>query len=325
MNRITELLKIRYPIVQAGMIWCSGWELVSAVSNAGGLGLIGSGSMTPEILLQHIRKCKANTDKPFGVNVPLLFPTTEEFIRIIIAEKVPVVFSSAGNPVKWTPLLKENGITVVHVVANVKAAKKCEDCGVDAIVAEGFEAGGHNGKEETTTMVLIPLVRNAVSIPIIAAGGIASGRAMLAAMALGAEGVQIGSRFAASVESSGHINFKKKIVESSDGSTFVTLKKLVPVRMIKNKFFFEVEDKEMKGASAEELSELLGKGRSRKGMFEGNIDEGELEIGQVSALINDIKPAAEIMSEIVSEFMLAKESLGKINLLHEEPKDQRNN
>ncbi|MEI6852109.1 MAG: nitronate monooxygenase, partial [Bacteroidota bacterium] len=244
MNRITELLKIRYPIIQAGMIWCSGWELASAVSNAGGLGLIGSGSMTPEILLEHIRKCRASTHKPFGVNVPLLFPSAEEFIKIIIAEKVPVVFTSAGNPAKWTPLLKEYGITVVHVVANVKSAKKCEEVGVDAIVAEGFEAGGHNGKEETTTMVLIPLIRKAVSIPLIAAGGIATGRAMLAAMALGADGVQIGSRFVASVESSAHLNFKNKVLESGDGNTFLTLKKLVPVRLIRNKFFNEIEAKQ---------------------------------------------------------------------------------
>jgi enoyl-[acyl-carrier protein] reductase II len=312
MNRITELFKVRFPIVQAGMIWCSGWELASAVSNAGGLGLIGSGSMTPDILLEHIRKCKANTTKQFGVNVPLLFPAAEEFIKIIISEKVPVVFTSAGNPAKWTPLLKENGITVVHVVANVKSAKKCEEAGVDAIVAEGFEAGGHNGKEETTTMVLIPLIRKAVSIPLIAAGGIATGRAMLAAMALGADGVQIGSRFVASVESSAHSNFKNKVIESGDGSTLLTLKKLVPVRLIRNKFFNEVEAKQSSGASPEELLNLLGSGRSRKGMFEGDLEEGELEIGQNAALIDDIKPAAEIVNEIVSEFMATKESLNNI-------------
>jgi enoyl-[acyl-carrier protein] reductase II len=312
MNRITELLKIRYPIIQAGMIWCSGWELASAVSNAGGLGLIGSGSMTPEILLTHIQKCKANTKDPFGVNLPLLFPAAEEFIRIIIDEKVPVVFTSAGNPAKWTPLLKEHGITVVHVVANVKSAKKCEEEGVDAIVAEGFEAGGHNGKEETTTMVLIPLIRKAVSIPLIAAGGIATGRAMLAAMALGADGVQIGSRFVASVESSAHVNFKNKVIESGDGSTLLTLKKLVPVRLIRNKFFNEVEAKQSSCASSEELMILLGSGRSRKGMFEGDLDEGELEIGQNAALIDEIKPAADIVNEIVSEFMAAKESLNNI-------------
>ncbi len=314
MNKIVTLFNIKYPIVQAGMIWCSGWELASAVSNAGGLGLIGSGSMTPEILLEHIRKCRASTHKPFGVNVPLLFPSAEEFIKIIIAEKVPVVFTSAGNPAKWTPLLKEYGITVVHVVANVKSAKKCEEVGVDAIVAEGFEAGGHNGKEETTTMVLIPLIRKAVSIPLIAAGGIATGRAMLAAMALGADGVQIGSRFVASVESSAHLNFKNKVLESGDGNTFLTLKKLVPVRLIRNKFFNEIEAKQSSGASPEELLTLLGSGRSRKGMFEGDLEEGELEIGQNAALIDDVKPAADIVREIVSEFMAAKDSLNSINL-----------
>jgi enoyl-[acyl-carrier protein] reductase II len=312
MNKITTLFKIKYPIVQAGMIWCSGWELASAVSNAGGLGLIGSGSMTPEILLEHIRKCKANTTKPFGVNVPLLFPAAEDFIKIIIAEKVPVVFTSAGNPAKWTPLLKEHGITVVHVLANLKSAKKCEEVGVDAIVAEGFEAGGHNGKEETTTMVIIPLIRRAVSIPLIAAGGIATGRAMLAAMALGADGVQIGSRFVASVESSAHVNFKNKIIESGDGSTLLTLKKLVPVRLIRNKFFNEVEAKQSSGASSEELLNLLGSGRSRKGMFEGDLEEGELEIGQNAALIDEIKPAADILNEIVSEFLAAKDGLNNI-------------
>lgn len=314
MNRITELLKVQYPIVQAGMIWCSGWELASAVSNAGGLGLIGSGSMTPDILRIHIQKCKANTQNPFGVNVPLLFPAAEDFINIIIDEKVPVVFTSAGNPAKWTPLLKENGITVVHVVANVKSAKKCEDCGVDAIVAEGFEAGGHNGKEETTTMVLIPLIRQAVSIPLISAGGIGTGRAMLAAMALGADGVQIGSRFVVSVESSAHINFKNKVVDSNDGDTFLTLKKLVPVRLIKNKFFNEVDDMQSKGGTIDDLLRLLGKGRSRKGMFEGELDEGELEIGQVAALINEIKPASDIIKDIVSEFIDAQRELEKVVL-----------
>ena len=296
------------------MIWCSGWELASAVSNAGGLGLIGSGSMTPEILLTHIRKCKANTSKPFGVNVPLLFPSAEEFIRIIIAEKVPIVFTSAGNPAKWTPLLKQHGIIVVHVVANVKSAKKCEEVGVDAIVAEGFEAGGHNGKEETTTLVLIPLIRNAISIPLIAAGGIATGRAMLAAMALGADGVQIGSRFVASVESSAHENFKKKIIESGDGSTQLTLKKLVPVRLIRNKFFDEIDSMQSAGASPEELLHKLGSGRSRQGMFAGDLDEGELEIGQNAALIDEIKPAAEIISEIILEFNAANKSLEKMIL-----------
>jgi enoyl-[acyl-carrier protein] reductase II len=314
MNRITELFNIKYPIIQAGMIWCSGWELASAVSNAGGLGLIGSGSMTPDILREHICKCKAATSNPFGVNIPLLYPNADEFIKIVIAEKVLIVFTSAGNPVKWTLHLKQQGIKVVHVIANVKFAKKCEEAGVDAIVAEGFEAGGHNGREETTTMVLIPMIREAVSIPLIAAGGIATGRGMLAAMALGAEGVQIGSRFAASEESSGHINFKQKIIASLDGDTQLTLKKVVPVRMIKNKFYFEVEQKENEGASPEQLKELLGHGRSRKGMFEGDVDEGELEIGQVSGLIKEIKPAAKIVEEIMNEFNKAKEELLKIKI-----------
>jgi enoyl-[acyl-carrier protein] reductase II len=314
MNRITELFNIKYPIIQAGMIWCSGWELASAVSNAGGLGLIGSGSMTPDILREHICKCKAATSKPFGVNIPLLYPNADEFIKIVIEEKVPIVFTSAGNPGKWTSHLKQQGIKVVHVIANVKFAKKCEEVGVDAIVAEGFEAGGHNGREETTTMVLIPMIREAVSIPLIAAGGIATGRGMLAAMALGAEGVQIGSRFAASEESSGHINFKQKIIASLDGDTQLTLKKVVPVRMIKNKFYFEVEQKENEGASPEQLKELLGHGRSRKGMFEGDMDEGELEIGQVSGLIKEIKPAAKIVEEIMNEFNKAKEELLKIKI-----------
>jgi enoyl-[acyl-carrier protein] reductase II len=314
MNRITELFNIKYPIVQAGMIWCSGWELASAVSNAGGLGLIGSGSMTPDILREHICKCKAATDKPFGVNIPLLYPNANEFIKIVIEEKVPIVFTSAGNPVKWTSHLKQQGIKVVHVIANVKFAKKCQEAGVDAVVAEGFEAGGHNGREETTTMVLIPMIREAISIPLIAAGGIATGKGMLAAMALGAEGVQIGSRFAASEESSGHINFKQKIIASLDGDTQLTLKKVVPVRMIKNKFYFEVEQKENEGASPEQLKELLGHGRSRKGMFEGDMDEGELEIGQISGLIKEIKPAAEIVEEIMNEFNKAKEELLKIKI-----------
>lgn len=312
MNRITELFKIKYPIIQAGMIWCSGWELAAAVSNAGGLGLIGSGSMTPEILREHIKKCKAATAKPFGVNIPLLFPSADEFIKILIEEKVPIVFTSAGNPGKWTAHLKQHGIKVVHVIANVKFAKKCEETGVDAIVAEGFEAGGHNGREETTTLVLIPMIREAVKIPLIAAGGIATGRGMLAAMALGAEGIQVGSRFAASVESSAHENFKKKIVETKDGDTQLTLKRIVPVRMIKNKFYQEVEKQETEGASIEELSQLLGHGRARKGMFEGDLDEGELEIGQVSGLINEIKPAGKIVEEIVEEFQKAKEELGNI-------------
>jgi enoyl-[acyl-carrier protein] reductase II len=308
-NRITRLFDIQYPIIQAGMIWCSGWRLASAVSNAGGLGLIGSGSMTPDILRQHISKCRAATTRPFGVNIPLIYPSAEEFIQIVIEEGVKIVFTSAGTPAKWTPLLKEHGITVVHVVASVKSAKKCEETGVDAIVAEGFEAGGHNGKEETTTMVLIPMVREAVKLPLIAAGGIATGRSMLAAMALGAEGVQIGTRFAASEESSGHPAFKQKITEIRDGETFLTLKRIIPVRMIRNKFYTEVEQLENKGATTEELSQLLGRGRSRRGMFEGDLDEGELEIGQVSGLIHEIKPAGQILREIVEEYEQVKASL----------------
>lgn len=312
MNRITELLKIKYPIIQGGMIWCSGWKLASAVSNAGGLGLIGSGSMTPEILREHIKKCKTATSKPFGVNIPLLFPSADEFIKTVVEEKVPVVFTSAGNPAKWTKFLKEAGITVIHVIANTKFAKKCEEAGCDAIVAEGFEAGGHNGKEETTTMTLIPMVCDAVKIPVIAAGGIATGRGMLAAFALGAEGVQIGTRFVASTESSAHENFKNKILEAKDGDTQLTLKRLVPVRLIKNKFFEEVEKLEITGAPLEVLSSLLGKGRAKKGMFEGNLDEGELEIGQISGIIKEIKPAAEIVNDIIDEFNKSLQEL-KIN------------
>ncbi len=309
MNRITEIFKIKYPIIQGGMIWCSGWELASAVSNAGGLGLIGSGSMYPEVLHEHIQKCKAATKNPFGVNLPLLYQQTEEHIDIIIKEKVKIVFTSAGNPKKYTSYFKQNGITVVHVVANVKFAKKCEEAGVDAIVAEGFEAGGHNGFEETTTMTLIPMVSKAVSIPLIAAGGIASGRSMLAAMILGADGVQIGSRFAASSESSGHINFKQKIIETKDGDTKLTLKQLIPVRLIKNKFFNEVQTAEYIGTSVEGLKNLLGHGRAKSGMFEGDVNEGELEIGQVSGMIDEIKPAAEIIQEIIKKFRNAKTQL----------------
>ncbi len=313
MNKITQLFNIQYPIIQAGMIWCSGWELASAVSNAGGLGLIGSGSMYPDILRTHIQKCKAATDKPFGVNVPLIYPQIDDHIKIIIEEGVKIVFSSAGNPKKYTSLLKEHGITVVHVVASVKFALKAQEAGVDAIVAEGFEAGGHNGADEITTMVLIPQVREAIDIPLIAAGGIGSGRAMLAAMALGADGVQIGSRFAASVESSGHENFKKAIVEASEGSTKLVLKKLVPVRMIKNSFYEKVADAENRGATREELAEILGRARSKKGMFEGDLDEGELEIGQVSGMIKEIKPARVIFNEIITEFESVKKSLEKIH------------
>lgn len=309
MNKITELLKIKYPIIQAGMIWCSGWELASAVSNAGGLGLIGSGSMTPEILREHIYKCKKATFMPFGVNIPLLFQSTEEFIKIIIEEQVKVVFTSAGNPAKYTKLLKDNGITVVHVVSNTFFAKKSEDAGVDAIVAEGFEAGGHNGKEETTTMVLVPMIRESVSIPIIAAGGIATGRGMLAAMALGADGVQIGSRFVASTESSAHACFKERIIQAIEGDTQLSMKKIVPVRLLKNNFYYEIEMLESSGADVEDISNLLGKGRAKKGMFDGDMEEGELEIGQVSATINDIKPAVDIIEDIIIEYHIAKNDL----------------
>jgi enoyl-[acyl-carrier protein] reductase II len=288
--------------VQAGMIWCSGWRLASAVSNAGGLGLIGAGSMYPEVLLDHIRKCRSVTGSPFGVNVPLLYPEVEKLFEMIIREGVKIVFTSAGNPVKYTPMLKQHGLTVVHVVAGVKPALKCAEAGVDAIVAEGFEAGGHNGREETTTMVLIPLVRRAVDLPLIAAGGIATGRAMLAAMALGAEGVQVGSRFVAAAESSAHPLFKEKILGSAEGDTRLTLKKLVPVRLLRNRFAEAVHAMETEGASAEALKEFLGKARAKAGMFEGDLEEGELEIGQVAALIREIKPAGAILEEIVDEF-----------------------
>ncbi|MEI6766003.1 MAG: nitronate monooxygenase [Bacteroidota bacterium] len=309
MNRITELFKINIPIIQAGMIWCSGWELASAVSNAGGLGLIGSGSMDPDILKIHISKCKNATDKPFGVNIPLLFQHSESFINLVIEEKVPVVFTSAGSPSKYTSKLKEHGITVVHVIANTKFARKCEEAGVDAIVAEGFEAGGHNGIEETTTMTLIPMIRDVVTVPLIAAGGIATGRSMLAAFALGAEGVQIGTRFVASAESSAHEAFKQALINSKDGDTMLALRKVVPVRLLKNKFYNEIKAAEDAGANPEELKLLLGHSRSRKGMFEGDLEEGELEIGQASGFIKEIKPAALIIDEIMKEFMLAKQEL----------------
>jgi enoyl-[acyl-carrier protein] reductase II len=309
MNRITELFKINLPIVQAGMIWCSGWELASAVSNAGGLGLIGSGSMNAEILKIHITKCKNATDKPFGVNIPLLFQHSESFINMVIEEKVPIVFTSAGSPSKYTSRLKEHGITVVHVVANTKFARKCEDAGVDAIVAEGFEAGGHNGIEETTTMTLIPMVRDVVKVPLIAAGGIANGRSMLAAFALGAEGVQVGTRFVASVESSAHAAFKQALINSKDGDTMLAMRKVVPVRLLKNKFYNEIKAAEDAGANPEELMSLLGHSRSRKGMFDGDLEEGELEIGQVSGLIKEIIPAALIVDEMMKEFALAKQEL----------------
>lgn len=291
------------------MIWCSGWELASAVSNAGGLGIIGAGSMYPEILLDHIKKCKVATDKPFAINLPLLYPDIDKHIKAIIDEGVKIVFTSAGNPGTYTQLLKEHGITVVHVISNEKFAKKAEACGVDAIVAEGFEAGGHNGREETTTLCLIPQIVNAVKIPVIAAGGIGTGRTMLAAMALGAEGVQIGSRFVLSQESSAHQNFKNAILQSTDGSTELSLKKLTPVRLLKNKFYESVKQAEINCASKEELQELLGRGRAKKGMFEGDLEEGELEIGQISGYLKEIKPAAEIVEEIVSEYNSALKEL----------------
>ena len=313
-NKICELFNIEKPIIQAGMIWCSGWELASAVSNAGGLGLIGSGSMYPDILREHIKKCKQATNKPFGVNVPLLYPNIEEHIKIIIEEGVKIVFTSAGNPKIWTNHLKLHGIIVVHVVSALKFALKCVDAGVDAIVAEGFEAGGHNGKEETTTFVLIPQIKSSISLPIIAAGGIATGTQMAAAFVLGADGVQIGSRFVATFESSAHENFKNKIIQAKEGDTQLTLKQLTPVRLIKNKFFDEVIQAEQSGASIEELKNLLGKARAKKGMFEGDLIDGELEIGQVSASINEIKSAAEVVNEIYSDFKSVIKKISQLDL-----------
>lgn len=304
-NKVKGLFQIEYPIIQAGMVWTSGWKLASAVSNAGGLGLIGSGSMYPEILLEHIQKCKKATTKPFGVNVPLLYPDIDKHIKTIMEEEVKIVFTSAGNPKTWTSILKKEGITVVHVVSSSKFALKAQDAGVDAVVAEGFEAGGHNGREETTSIVLIPSVSNAVSIPVIAAGGIATGRQMFAAMVLGADGVQVGSRFVCSDEASNHIHFKQAVVHSNEGDTLLSLKKVVPVRLLKNKFFEQIKEAELNGASAEKLSEILGKGRAKKGMFEGDMENGELEIGQVSSMINNIKPAAEILKEIWNDFQHA--------------------
>ena len=302
-NRICELFGIEKPIVQAGMIWCSGWELASAVSNAGGLGLIGSGSMYPDVLRAQIRKCSAATDKPFGVNVPLLYPDIEKHMEVILGEGVKIVFTSAGNPRTWTERLRKEGIRVVHVVSGARFARKSEDAGVDAVVAEGFEAGGHNGREETATMVLVPQVKKAVSIPVIAAGGIGTGCQMAAAFALGAEGVQVGSRFVATPESSAHQAFKDAVLKAGEGDTCLTLKQLTPVRMLRNSFFSRVQEAENRCASREELSSLLGRGRAKKGMFEGDLDEGELEIGQVSALIEEVKPAREILNEIYDEFM----------------------
>lgn len=308
-NRITKLFNIEYPIIQAGMIWCSDWHLASAVSKAGGLGLIGSGSMYPDILRENIRKAKAATDKPFGVNVPLLYPDIDKHMSIIIEEGVKVVFTSAGNPKTWTKHLQEKGIKVVHVTASSKFAKKSEEAGCDAVVCEGFEAGGHNGREETTTFVLIPQVRAATSLPLIAAGGIATGKGMLAAMVLGAEGVQIGTRFAASAESSAHENFKQAIIGLNEGDTMLSMKKLVPVRLIKNEFQKRVQEAEDRGAKPEELAEILGRARAKKGMFEGDMTEGELEIGQVASLIREVKPAGEIVQEIWHEFVAAKEAV----------------
>ncbi len=301
-NRLTTLFQIKYPIVQAGMIWASGWKLASAVSNAGGLGIIGAGSMYPDVLKEHIQKCKASTNKPFGVNVPLLYPDLEKHFEIIIEEKIPIVFTSAGNPKIWTSILKKEGIKVVHVVSSSKFALKAQDAGCDAIVAEGFEAGGHNGREETTTMVLIPAVCNEVTIPVIAAGGIATGKQMMAAMVLGADGVQVGSRFVASEEASSHINFKNAVINSVEGDTELTLKQLTPVRLLKNKFYNDIKNAIANCATENELKELLGRARAKKGMFEGDMEEGELEIGQVTALIKEIKPAAEIVVEIWTEF-----------------------
>ncbi len=301
-TRVTEIFGIEHPIVQAGMVWCSGWRLASAVSNAGGLGVIGAGSMHPEILKEHIEKCKSATTLPFAVNVPLLYPDIAKLMDIIVANGVKIVFTSAGNPKIWTPFLHEHGIKVVHVVSSAKFAVKAEEAGVDAIVAEGFEAGGHNGREETTTMCLMPQVAEAVQIPVIAAGGIVSGKSMLAAFALGAEGVQVGSRFVASAESSAHINFKNTVIHCAEGETQLTLKELTPVRLIKNKFFKEVEAAYNACATAEDLKILLGRGRAKRGMFEGDLEEGELEIGQAAALIKKIQPAAEIVQEIMKEF-----------------------
>ena len=311
-NRITTLFKIDLPIIQAGMIWASGWKLASAVSNAGGLGIIGAGSMYPAVLREHILKCKAATSKPFAVNLPLLYPDIDQHIKIIIEEKVPIVFTSAGNPKAWTGILKENGITVVHVVSSSKFAQKSEAAGCDAVVAEGFEAGGHNGREETTTMVLIPAVVNAVNIPVIAAGGIATGSQMAAAFALGAEGVQVGTRFVASEEASSHILFKNEVIATKEGDTALTMKQLTPVRLIKNKFYQKINEAEQRAATNEELQNILGRARAKKGMFEGDMEEGELEIGQVSALVKKILPAASIVAEIWNEFEEACKRLGSI-------------
>jgi enoyl-[acyl-carrier protein] reductase II len=312
MNKITQLFGIKYPIIQGGMIWNSGYKLASAVSNAGGLGLIGAGSMYPEVLREHIQKCKKATSNPFGVNVPMLYPNIEEIMQIIVEEGVKIVFTSAGNPKTWTSFLKEKGIIVVHVVSSSKFALKAQEAGVDAVVAEGFEAGGHNGREETTTLTLIPMVKENISIPLIAAGGIATGKGMLAAMVLGADGVQMGSRFAASIESSAHIDFKKTILETQEGETLVTLKELAPVRLIKNKFFNDIQEAYANCASVEDLKTILGRARAKRGMFEGDLVEGELEIGQIAGLIHDILPVETIISNVISEFNSAKCSVNEI-------------
>ena len=311
MNQITQLFNIKYPIIQGGMVWVSGWKLASAVSNAGGLGLIGAGSMYPDVLREHIKKCKKATDNPFGVNVPMLYPQVDKLMDIIVEEDVKIVFTSAGNPKTWTSFLKEKGITVVHVVSSVKFALKAESAGVDAIVCEGFEAGGHNGREETTTFTLIPMVKESISIPVIAAGGIGNGRGMLAAIVLGADGVQIGSRFAASKESSAHVNFKQKIIDVKDGDTHLTLKELAPVRLIKNKFYREIQALYKENPTKEELIGLLGRARAKKGIFEGDLDNGELEIGQIAGIINNISSAKDILEEIVTDFETSKKTFLK--------------
>jgi enoyl-[acyl-carrier protein] reductase II len=313
-NAIQKLFAIKYPIIQGGLAWCSGWRLASAVSNAGGLGLIGAGSMYPDVLREHIQKCKKATNKPFGVNIPLLYPNMEDLVEVILQEKVNIVFSSAGNPATWTSTFKENGMTVAHVVSNVKFAQKAAACGVDAVVAEGFEAGGHNGREETTTLCLIPMVREAIDLPLVAAGGIASGKAMLAAMALGADGVQVGSRFAVASESSAHENFKQAVLAAQEGDTKLRLKSLVPVRLLKNDFALRVAEAEANGASSKELEALLGRARAKKGMFEGDLSEGELEIGQVSAMLDQVESAEGILQAIWQEFLVEKARLSELDL-----------